>query len=295
MSGVPIQRKSPLPTCGKCGYPARGIESLTCPECGADLREVGIVKPGQGQGQGTLVFVLLVYSISFMILCGMLSDVVDQYVPWYANASARLSLTPTQGDYEAQLWIETSETVWGNHHYPHGSLGFNLISSSHNGSKPIQITMTGLTPKVEIKTLTLAIDLDKIPPGASFRPEIRLDPDTAIATWQGLDGKSHTSTGPFTDQDVLRFLGDAGLAVNQPQTIADAQQLHLLLDGILQQNNQFTITGFDSYSAGGGSGSGGEPGWVWGVYTLLCTVLWVLGLILIAKRFNRRTSTQTKS
>ncbi|MCX5659841.1 MAG: hypothetical protein NTW19_08985 [Planctomycetota bacterium] len=28
--------------CGKCGYLVRGITALNCPECGADLREVGI-------------------------------------------------------------------------------------------------------------------------------------------------------------------------------------------------------------------------------------------------------------
>lgn len=32
--------------CGGCGYCVRGIEGLTCPECGSDLREVGIVTPG---------------------------------------------------------------------------------------------------------------------------------------------------------------------------------------------------------------------------------------------------------
>ncbi|MDP9173740.1 MAG: hypothetical protein M3O30_07725 [Planctomycetota bacterium] len=34
------------PTCGQCGYCVRGIAGLICPECGADLREVGIVPPG---------------------------------------------------------------------------------------------------------------------------------------------------------------------------------------------------------------------------------------------------------
>jgi hypothetical protein len=34
------------PACGQCGYCVRGIEGLICPECGSDLREVGIVTPG---------------------------------------------------------------------------------------------------------------------------------------------------------------------------------------------------------------------------------------------------------
>lgn len=32
------------PRCGKCGYLVRGLSALNCPECGADLREVGITR-----------------------------------------------------------------------------------------------------------------------------------------------------------------------------------------------------------------------------------------------------------
>lgn len=32
------------PRCGRCGYLARGLSELNCPECGADLREVGITR-----------------------------------------------------------------------------------------------------------------------------------------------------------------------------------------------------------------------------------------------------------
>jgi hypothetical protein len=34
------------PSCGKCGYCVRGLESSICPECGSDLRVVGILRPG---------------------------------------------------------------------------------------------------------------------------------------------------------------------------------------------------------------------------------------------------------
>jgi hypothetical protein len=30
------------PVCGACGYAVAGLETLKCPECGSDLREVGI-------------------------------------------------------------------------------------------------------------------------------------------------------------------------------------------------------------------------------------------------------------
>lgn len=34
------------PSCRACGYPVKGLPSFTCPECGSDLREVGIDTPG---------------------------------------------------------------------------------------------------------------------------------------------------------------------------------------------------------------------------------------------------------
>ena len=36
------------PSCNACGYAVRGLPSFTCPECGSDLREVGIATPGVG-------------------------------------------------------------------------------------------------------------------------------------------------------------------------------------------------------------------------------------------------------
>ena len=38
------RRRARLPgVCGKCGYNVTGIPTFTCPECGSDLRKVGIV------------------------------------------------------------------------------------------------------------------------------------------------------------------------------------------------------------------------------------------------------------
>ncbi|NBC10538.1 MAG: hypothetical protein GVY24_02235 [Planctomycetes bacterium] len=37
--------------CGKCGYSVKGLSALNCPECGSDLREVGIERPGGVAGK----------------------------------------------------------------------------------------------------------------------------------------------------------------------------------------------------------------------------------------------------
>ena len=50
--GTLAQARVTDPSCGSCGYCVRGLERLTCPECGGDLREVGIVTPGAARPMG---------------------------------------------------------------------------------------------------------------------------------------------------------------------------------------------------------------------------------------------------
>ncbi len=65
--------------CGRCGYIVRGLPSFTCPECGSDLRQVGIRTAGQPRPLGpwtraalwtlilpvpaTIISVLLVFTV----------------------------------------------------------------------------------------------------------------------------------------------------------------------------------------------------------------------------------------
>ena len=39
-------RKVTIPSCRACGYAVKGLPSFICPECGSDLRDVGIDTPG---------------------------------------------------------------------------------------------------------------------------------------------------------------------------------------------------------------------------------------------------------
>ena len=45
--------------CGRCGYPATGLERMQCPECGSDFREVGMLAPRQRPRIRTILFLLL--------------------------------------------------------------------------------------------------------------------------------------------------------------------------------------------------------------------------------------------
>lgn len=63
---APPDLDSPPAACGKCGYAARGLSTFICPECGSDLREVGIVRPEQ---RGTFPWHLLSKLVLWSVGC----------------------------------------------------------------------------------------------------------------------------------------------------------------------------------------------------------------------------------
>jgi hypothetical protein len=61
-----------LMACGACGYAVRGVQTTSCPECGADLREVGIARPRTAGGNAAwwvvLIAVIAIVGL-FMVCC----------------------------------------------------------------------------------------------------------------------------------------------------------------------------------------------------------------------------------
>lgn len=58
-------------SCGACGYSVKGLTQLNCPECGADLREVGIGS-GSKPGRRMAGMILTIGCGSLVLLsCGM--------------------------------------------------------------------------------------------------------------------------------------------------------------------------------------------------------------------------------
>ena len=55
-------------TCGKCGYMVKGLSVLDCPECGADLREVGIV-PAKSGNRGIGIAMMVAGALVLLSLC----------------------------------------------------------------------------------------------------------------------------------------------------------------------------------------------------------------------------------
>jgi len=59
------------PLCGNCGYNVRGLTTFICPECGQDLRDVGIVRVSDVDARFPL-WIKLVTFVVIWFLCGTL-------------------------------------------------------------------------------------------------------------------------------------------------------------------------------------------------------------------------------
>ena len=77
------------PLCAKCGYCVRGLEGTICPECGGDLRVVGVLMPGaavpMSRGKRLLIWTLAAPLPAFLLF-GILSPII---IPQWIKTTQR--------------------------------------------------------------------------------------------------------------------------------------------------------------------------------------------------------------
>lgn len=67
--------------CGKCGYNVTGLTVFDCPECGCDVREVGIVRTQPNTAKSFALALFLAFAILFCIIGGMMVFWVSDTAP----------------------------------------------------------------------------------------------------------------------------------------------------------------------------------------------------------------------
>ena len=87
-----LRRDRDLPICGQCGYAVRGVQTLICPECGSDLREVGIIAAGKlpnWRPWPGAVTRFTLWTLLFLIGGSVIGSVIDSYfVPEHVQSYA---------------------------------------------------------------------------------------------------------------------------------------------------------------------------------------------------------------
>jgi hypothetical protein len=174
--------------CGACGYSVVGLTSMTCPECGGDLRQVGILTPHTPRQGGRLVGGALL----FTALLGFVA----------IEASAALySILPQRRTYSQQLRLVTPKS--------------GAYREVHFGVESTAWAKTGTDP---------AVDIELVPnPGASGTatslPRLRLIPGGGYE-FVGPGSARVAKAGRFGTTAVLEWLKAAGIDTD-PQAVRE--------------------------------------------------------------------------
>jgi len=99
------------PACGQCGYFVTGLCGNVCPECGSDLRIVGVVAPGEArQAQARFTVAILALLLPLPMVIGW--RVVHPLLPKRLTSHSQVILArPTSGVYH-QIQIDAGGSRW---------------------------------------------------------------------------------------------------------------------------------------------------------------------------------------
>jgi hypothetical protein len=165
--------------CGACGYSVVGLTSMICPECGGDLRQVGILTPHTPRQGGSLVGGALL----FTALLGFVA----------IEASAALySVLPQRRTYSQHLRLLTPKS--------------GAYREVHFGVEGIAWAKTGPDPAVEIELVPNVGAAGT----ATSPPRLRLIPDGGYE-YVGPGSARVAKPGRFGATAVLEWLKTAGI------------------------------------------------------------------------------------
>lgn len=107
--------KSDLPVCGACRYAVRGASSFECPECGADLREVGIQTPGRAGDIHPLLF-LFVWTVLYGVIGTILAGIAIGIGPTVQSGDQLQSIQPVSSNSLYSIDLSWQWQMPGNAH-----------------------------------------------------------------------------------------------------------------------------------------------------------------------------------
>jgi hypothetical protein len=239
------------PVCGQCGYNVRGLPTFTCPECGSDLRTVGIVTPGQRRPLGrlaraviwTLILPVPALLISFVLLVTV--------IPMTSDRSDTLDL----------LWK--------------GSPSGPQVSLQAQGRALVTPLQRGRGRPVPLQRLTL-----QLPGGwrATTAAPLVIDLRTLGYRCQQPSGDILEQSSGLDASALRAWLAGAGVDVNDALLQSQIPELLRIVQGAAA-GTLAPVPGGAWTQVGGGTGtSTHETGWVLLLLVGFWLVVWLAGL-----------------
>ncbi|MEM9111381.1 MAG: hypothetical protein AAGC72_15305 [Planctomycetota bacterium] len=290
-----ISRDHRLPSCGQCGYAVRGIETLACPECGADLREVGIIMPGQANGFSYGCLLIPLSAILTIVVAALLYQPITDALPDYADESVSVSLNSSSGGIRrAEVHIEYLMRVPKGQAHNTMSNGYSSstsYSSSPSGrAQSSNISFSGTMPRPnEIQSLYAEIQPNT--PSVAYRPvRIDVDPITMHANWTDMQGNTTSINRPLTEQDVIGMFNHAGADTTRQEVVTEAKELHAVLNGLANGMSQFSFTGLMVGSSSSGGSYSDAPRWFSPAYFVGWVFFWIACVVYLARKASKKSA-----
>jgi hypothetical protein len=271
--------KGDLAVCGKCGYGVRGVGSLTCPECGADLREAGIVTPGRRGMVRPLAFVLL-WTVLLVPPAAVVSLIALGLGPQVSTYGVFIDLQPTTAasSYTVNLRVYAAEAHVGvasfpsSRPMPHGSGGSWIVAPLAPGQVPHSIDL-------EVSSSSQ--------PGAVQERAMRIDPAAGTYRYTRSGGPSASGRTPVEAAAMEQWLSSAGVA-GGPQRSAEAAELAMCINALIAGQSPVGVTLFSANYRGSSYSGHAAPWFVLALWALWIAV-WAGGMALYFRQYRRRS------
>ena len=243
-------RTGDVATCGQCGYGVRGIESWECPECGADLREVGIERPTARRMPGPVTFLVL-WTLLLPVPAIVTSAIVVALGPQVRSGRISQGWRPDSKAYDLDLTIYWQTT---GRSYAGGG-GSSTMSSSGSASSRGPSTMT------ESYGFPAGSPPDRI--------KLTIMPTagggSASLVWENgrFDGAAGavTGSGSPSKADIEKFFQAAGIPTHTPEVALEMASVADAVDDLAAGQNQLIVQGFFTRGTASTSRSG-PPTWL---------------------------------
>ena len=213
--------------CGKCGYIVKGLTTLNCPECGSDLRDVGIVSPAHSAGKARFIRLFAPTAIFLVWTAVCVALYVIFLIPYRA-----VIFGPFQ-NFGGMI----DKEVWPNSGFSQRTVSLFPVSAAF---RKIALTenMTAHTNGCEDSYRFGIFD------GSNTHNLTRWEMDAALQTtggaeghlmidllhglkcrWTDAAGKESTQDARLNRQVVLDWFKSAGIDIGQPSVQREAAEL----------------------------------------------------------------------
>lgn len=248
-----VVRSFAEPRCRRCGYIVRGLPGHICPECGSDLRRIGIIRRGARvplprplRLAGWSAFVFLAVFVPASVCWSSIED----YLPLVHEEHYSQGFSPGSGAYR------DLEFVYDTRNYGHEVAPPTVVT--------IRLTLlSGGTRQMDVTGTKLGYQ------------------------YFDANGRSHTAAEGLTPEVVADWMGDVGIkhsaAVQRESEIA-CQTLSAIF---AQHAGSYVLSAHwpeVNGAHGGGGGSSYSPRWSTWIPTEFSALGWGIGLLPILRR-----------